>query len=109
MKLPGFSIVFLLSVELMAVALGTAQNQRDASAHPAKTDDDIREAIFRYRMAKLPGESLIFLTVSEKDPSERFMARFAKSHKTVRKASESYVDKKGMPTLRGERYANPIL
>jgi hypothetical protein len=60
-------------------------------------EDDIREAIFRYRIGTNKSESSIFLKINGKDPSNEFMARFANSKLSVRKASGSYFKKDPFP------------
>jgi len=101
MKLPGFRLtVLLLGIGIAGTALIMAQDK--ASPNREKTEDEIRESVLRYRMAKIPANSLIFLSINGHDPSDTFMTRFAESNKTVKKASQShqsYLDGRGVPSL----------
>src|ERR1700680_2277700 len=53
-------------------------------------EDDIREAIFRYRIGTEKSTTTIFLSINGKDPSGEFMARFSNSQLPVKKASGSH-------------------
>jgi hypothetical protein len=107
MKVSSYYIVFFWCVGLLSAALGTAQSHHGASSTQAEAEDDIREAVFRYRIGQLRAESLIFLSIDGKDPSNTFMARFGKSTGTVKKASQSYVEEHGMPSLRDRETNQP--
>jgi hypothetical protein len=50
-------------------------------------EDDIREAVFRYRISSKNSNSRVFLRIDGKDPSDTFMARFADLNPPVEKAS----------------------
>jgi hypothetical protein len=54
-----------------------------------RQEDDIREAVFRYRINQRPG-GLFFLGIEGKDPGDAFMARFASVDQKVGKISQSY-------------------
>ena len=53
-------------------------------------EDNIRESVFRYRMDQSRSGGPFFLNIDGKDPSDTFMARFAKADRKVKKASQSY-------------------
>ncbi|WP_395092958.1 hypothetical protein [Armatimonas sp.] len=62
-----------------------------------QTEDDIREAVFRFHMAKLPPQfsfitrikfpEIYFLSVNRADPSSSFMARFRNNKPAVKPCS----------------------
>lgn len=106
MNQPTRCMAILLAIGCVGTGLGIARASETSIAR-ARTEDDIREAVFRYRMEKLTSRELIFLSVDGHDPSSTFMARFAKSSKTIKKASESYVGQSGIPTLRDRATGQP--
>ena len=60
----------------------------------AVQEDEIREAVFRYRIKTRYSEfsqTPSFLSIDGKDPSDEFMARFAGSNPPVKKGSGAYV------------------
>jgi hypothetical protein len=67
-----------------------------APSERTRQENDIREAIFRYRMSESKFES-IFLAVDGRDPNDNFMKRFTKSTVPVKKASQAGVGKKRWP------------
>jgi hypothetical protein len=107
MRMSRYGIALLLWAGVVSAGLSTAQNQHDASSTQAEAEDDIREAVFRYRIAQLDAESLKFLSVNGTDPSDAFMARFGKSNRTVKKGSQSYVEEQGIPSLRDRKTKQP--
>jgi hypothetical protein len=50
-------------------------------------EDDIREAVFRYRISSRNSNSRVFLMIDGKDPTDTFMTRFAESNPPIKKAS----------------------
>jgi hypothetical protein len=60
-------------------------------------EDNIRESVFRYRMAESRSSGPFFLSIDGNDPSDAFMARFATSDRKVKKASESQYVKDPSP------------
>lgn len=63
----------------------------------AVQEDDIRESIFRYRIAQLKGDGPFFLRVDDGDPSDSFLKRFDDPRWAVKKGSESYFKKEPFP------------
>lgn len=108
MKQPGFRLLILvLNIGFVGVLLSTAQGQHLASVDRATDEDNIREAVFRYRMNAISDDNPIFLSINGKDPSDTFMARFADSKKRVQKSSRSYVKKDPVPSLRERATGQP--
>jgi hypothetical protein len=108
MKQSGFRLlILLLSIGFVGVLPSTAQGRHDTSIDRATDEDNIREAVFRYRMNEMKGDSPIFLSINGKDPSDTFMARFADSKKGLKKASQSYVKKDPFPSLRDRATGQP--
>jgi len=70
-------------------------SETDQNLH--RQEDDIREAIFRYRIGAKQSTSSIFLRIDGKDPSDEFMVRFLNSKLHVKKASGSYFKKDPFP------------
>ncbi len=60
-------------------------------------EDDIREAVFRYRIELMQDSGIFFLSIDGKDPSDSFMTRFADLKSGVKKDSGSYVKKEPFP------------
>ena len=60
-------------------------------------EDDIREAVFRYRIESENPSARVFLRIDGKDPSDTFMTRFAESNPPVKKSSGAYLKS---PSLR---------
>jgi hypothetical protein len=58
-----------------------------APADRLMQEDDIREAVFRYRISSENSNSRVFLMIDGKDPTDTFMTRFAESNPSVKKAS----------------------
>jgi hypothetical protein len=54
-------------------------------------EDDVREAVFRYRIESRNLSGPIFLSIDGKDPSDAFMMRFAQSNLPIKKASGAYL------------------
>jgi hypothetical protein len=54
-------------------------------------EDDIREAVFRYRISSKNPDSRVFLRIDGKDPSDTFMARFADLNPPIEKASRAHL------------------
>lgn len=64
-----------------------------APADRSIQEDDIREAVFRYRLNKFEGNDFtgsILLSIDGKDPTDQFLGRFAGSNWRVKKASGAY-------------------
>ena len=66
-------------------------------ADHAAQENDIWEAVFRYRMELMGSRGPFFLSIDGNDPSDIFMARFAASGTRVKKYSESYFKKDPSP------------
>lgn len=66
-------------------------------ADRVEQEDDIREAVFRYRFELMQWEGTFFLSIDGKDPSDSFMARFAATNARVKKESGSYFKKDPSP------------
>ena len=108
MTQPTLCLAILLAIGCAGVSSGTAgASKTDTSISSAKGEDDIREAVFRYRMEKLRSDELIFLSINGRDPSNEFMARFARSQRKIKKASQSYVAQNGIPSLRDRTSDQP--
>ena len=60
-------------------------------------ENDIWEAVFRYRIDSMGSDFPFFLSIDGKDPSDSFMARFASSRAHVKKDSGSYYAKEPSP------------
>ncbi len=69
--------------------------------NPVAEEQDIYEAVFRYRMAQTGDKGTCFLSINGGDPSDDFLARF-RDYKslTAKKASGIYVDRQFPHTLR---------
>ena len=50
-------------------------------------EDDIREAVFRYRISTKNSNSRVFLMIDGKDPSDAFMTRFTGLNPPIKKVS----------------------
>ncbi|MGH9509955.1 MAG: hypothetical protein ACRD2M_08460 [Terriglobales bacterium] len=75
-------------------------------------EDDIREAVFRYRIKERYTEfsqSPSFLTIDGKDPSDAFMARFAGAKPPVKKGSGAYVKENPFTEMVGDPNKRPPL
>jgi hypothetical protein len=66
-------------------------------ADHAAQENDIWEAVFRYRIELVGSNGPFFLSIDGNDPSDSFMARFAPSSARVKKYSESYFRKDPSP------------
>ncbi len=97
-KISSKSLGTIIGVSLMMILFSPSlagQIAADAARHVAQ-EDDIREAIFRYEMKDREG--IIFLNISNQDPSDSFMRRFSDVKLAVKKLSAIAPSKK--PTRR---------
>jgi hypothetical protein len=60
-------------------------------------EDNIREAVFRYRIELEKSKRRVFLSIDGKDPGDDFMARFAALKPPAKKASGAYFKKEPFP------------
>jgi hypothetical protein len=75
-------------------------------------EDDIREAVFRYRIKTRYAEfaqTPSFLSINGEDPSDEFMARFAGSNPPVKKGSGAYVKEDPQAEFRVDPNKRPPL
>ena len=75
-------------------------------------EDEIREAVFRYRISTRYAEfsqAPSFLSINGKDPSDEFMARFAGLKPPAKKGSGAYVKEDPMAEFRGDPNKRPPL
>jgi hypothetical protein len=106
----GLSKVCFDVVRFVLACLYTSMVVAQPAPHTSQTDqnlhrqeDDIREAIFRYRIGTKQPSSSIFLSIDGKDPSDEFMVRFLDFKLHVKKASRSYFKKDPFPGFLRDR------
>jgi hypothetical protein len=92
-KAPLTGLVFSIVLALACVLYGSCKSLPiptlilRAPADRSIQEDDIREAVFRYRISSENPNSRVFLMIDGKDPTDTFMTRFAESNPSVKKAS----------------------
>src|ERR1700719_4668290 len=80
--------VLILMCFFASLGIAQTRNAPQISAGRIKEENDIREAVFRYRIS-MTAYKTIFLGVDGNDPADQFMARFSKSAVSIKKASQA--------------------
>ena len=84
----------LMIAALLAPLAGFARPQ-NAPAANAQTEEDVREAVFRYQFKSLDLRvAFFFISVDGKNPSAAFLDRFRDHDPVVRVASDAKFEKK---------------
>jgi hypothetical protein len=87
------SVPFVLIAFVFFAGLASYPIPLFATESPGRAveEDNIREAVFRYRIIGWKSKGPFFLTIDGQDPTDSFMARFASSK------SEAYFKKEPIP------------